>query len=699
MRFSFLMASVLALSVACIAPAQVTFSASPNPFAPDANGRGQLTLTWSAPGATAIEIRLHSPTGPLLALAPSSQGTAATGEWVTDGMTFYLQNVSAAVPGTTLATVTAYAAGLPGLPPNSNVLISTDAGQNFVYAAPGVSDIEIHVLEPDGPLLARPTTNFGTAPTGSWVRDGMRFFLQDVSNGKPLTYANTLASGVAVVDAAVPGHNSVVFGPTPAVVLDNQGTGLGVSSLYWNAPGSSAVEIRVGAPNGTLFASVPPEGFATTGDWVNDGMQFFLQDASSGDPTSSANTLAVTTVAVQSPLQHYVAIIGKAGYPEVYSRDSGYILNIVPLPSGVTGVAMHSGPDGSLLYVLGSDANFYVINPAALQIQSTLPTSTAIGGPAAGISTFTWITGPQGQNLILTGASNTLARGASADLYALDPELGSVVGTVTCNCGGWGAPTYNPYNQNSYMPAGGTYTVIPPAPAELPVITANLQLGPSLQVTRPTETPAGESVNFGYNVTPFIMSGGTQGQILISWQDVQIPPSYGEYIIQTALIDPASNLQKDLPLPLTPELPGYWLPLIVSPDGQSYFAQWVTIQYTPAGTADVILGALVRVQVSQNPDGSATTTQAATASLPETSQVTQGPFAFDDRYAYLAWQYYSPLGNVFLYRADPNTLQPVGSTNFIDTLIQQGPVLSGSLTGVLGPVTGVSVGTYTFNAQ
>ncbi|HSB13721.1 MAG TPA: methyltransferase domain-containing protein, partial [Bryobacteraceae bacterium] len=53
------------------------------------------------------------------------------------------------------------------------------------------TEVEVHVDSPDGPLLSR-TAGCGTITTGPWVHDSMPFFLQDVSNGKPLTAENTL---------------------------------------------------------------------------------------------------------------------------------------------------------------------------------------------------------------------------------------------------------------------------------------------------------------------------------------------------------------------------------------------------------------------------------------------------------------------------------------------------------------------------
>ena len=91
-----------------IGSAQATLTGAPNPFTPDLNGLGQITLTWSAPGASVVEIRVSSPTGTLFVNWANS-GSASTGQWVTDGMQFYLQDVSKGEPGTTIATFTAKA--------------------------------------------------------------------------------------------------------------------------------------------------------------------------------------------------------------------------------------------------------------------------------------------------------------------------------------------------------------------------------------------------------------------------------------------------------------------------------------------------------------------------------------------------------------------------------------------------------------
>lgn len=71
-----------------------TLKAIPNPIAWDELSCGGVTsLTWDFSGAEVIEVHVDSPDGPILCQA-TEPGTAMTGAWVTDGMTFYLQDVT-----------------------------------------------------------------------------------------------------------------------------------------------------------------------------------------------------------------------------------------------------------------------------------------------------------------------------------------------------------------------------------------------------------------------------------------------------------------------------------------------------------------------------------------------------------------------------------------------------------------------------
>jgi hypothetical protein len=69
-------------------------TSSPNPIPVTGNAIvGSTTLSWSAPDATVIEIHIGSPNGKLFT-QNGNKGSIQTPPWVSDGMTFYLQDVS-----------------------------------------------------------------------------------------------------------------------------------------------------------------------------------------------------------------------------------------------------------------------------------------------------------------------------------------------------------------------------------------------------------------------------------------------------------------------------------------------------------------------------------------------------------------------------------------------------------------------------
>jgi len=84
-------------------------TAEPNPFRPDSEGLGQTTLSWLAHGTSRVEVHVDAPDGLLFARHGPGRYSQPTGQWVRDGTTFYLQNVSKRLPLTsenTIATVT-----------------------------------------------------------------------------------------------------------------------------------------------------------------------------------------------------------------------------------------------------------------------------------------------------------------------------------------------------------------------------------------------------------------------------------------------------------------------------------------------------------------------------------------------------------------------------------------------------------------
>ena len=70
----------------------------------------------------------------------------------------------------------------------------------------------------------------------------------------------------------------------------------GVTTISWNAPSATTIEIHVGSPSGPLFTQNSNSGSMATGAWVTNGLTFYLQDVSTGQSLTSATTLATVTV-------------------------------------------------------------------------------------------------------------------------------------------------------------------------------------------------------------------------------------------------------------------------------------------------------------------------------------------------------------------------------------------------------------------
>jgi uncharacterized protein (TIGR03437 family) len=273
----------------------VSFSASPRLITVPVTGQlGATTLTWNAQGIQQVEIHVNSSNGPLFASGGSS-GSATTGSWVYNGMTFYLQDVSngkSLTADNTLSTVEVYAdtaARLTKFISNPDPIPVVN-GQTYAsttlswYAPDSVTAVEVHVGSPSGPLFAAGQQN-GSAQTGTWVSNGLAFYLQDVTGGKPLTSDNTLAVYTARFQL-VPEQGTLFATPNSAQS----------ATLTWSTSTATLTEIHVGAPNGTEFTAGGATGSATTPSWVTDGMVFYLQDVSFGQPLTYASTIATQTV-------------------------------------------------------------------------------------------------------------------------------------------------------------------------------------------------------------------------------------------------------------------------------------------------------------------------------------------------------------------------------------------------------------------
>lgn len=109
--------------------------------------------------------------------------------------------------------------------------------------------------------------------------------------------ANTAASPPAApMKTKTAAIGKLTASPNPIKVCDKSGTG--ITTLSWTATGTTAIEVRVGKPDGDLFAKAVPDGSWKTGKWVGDGMIFYLQDVSGGKSLTAENTIATLVVNV-----------------------------------------------------------------------------------------------------------------------------------------------------------------------------------------------------------------------------------------------------------------------------------------------------------------------------------------------------------------------------------------------------------------
>jgi xanthosine utilization system XapX-like protein len=189
-------------------------------------------------------------------------------------MTFFLVDASS---GATVASVVVNIGmqpvtrmrGMRSFTASPNPLAAPGQPVTFTWNAPEFQYATIHLYSPTGPALTGIVGSCGSVVTGNQITSDTQFFLVDLASG------TTIASlWVYVGDE---------FIATPNPILAGQPT-----TLTWNAPGYSSLAIHVNSPTGqALTGTVGSSGSVVTGNWVTDGMQFFLVDVTSGATVSS----------------------------------------------------------------------------------------------------------------------------------------------------------------------------------------------------------------------------------------------------------------------------------------------------------------------------------------------------------------------------------------------------------------------------
>jgi hypothetical protein len=181
--------------------------------------------------------------------------------------------------------------------------ITLAAGQNFgsttlTWRTSTASRVQIRVGSPVGTPMTGLEGPTGSAQTGNWVTDGMMFYLQDASDGDSSGPLKTIATMRAQVNSTnSSGRRAGAIGATPNPIFLGAGQTSGTTRISWQAVGVTAVQIRVGSPTGTPMTGLEGlSGSAVTGNWVTNGLTFYLQDASSGDSSGLSRTLATVRV-------------------------------------------------------------------------------------------------------------------------------------------------------------------------------------------------------------------------------------------------------------------------------------------------------------------------------------------------------------------------------------------------------------------
>jgi hypothetical protein len=170
----------------------ILIAATPNPIQVCDEGEfGETTIIFNARGLSEeVEVRAGSIDGDVL-YTGEPEGSVETGNWVTDGMVFYLLDVAS---GEILDTVTVLHTELNCPPPvitstPNPVQVCDESGigrTTLVWDATGIAEeVEVRVGSADGEVVGTGDAE-GFVTTGTWVTDGMVFVLLNAVTGEVL---------------------------------------------------------------------------------------------------------------------------------------------------------------------------------------------------------------------------------------------------------------------------------------------------------------------------------------------------------------------------------------------------------------------------------------------------------------------------------------------------------------------------------
>jgi SAM-dependent methyltransferase len=91
----------------------------------------------------------------------------------------------------------------------------------------------------------------------------------------------------------------------------------GALKLDWKIKATKEVQIRINSPTGPLLSHSGTSGNVTTGEWVHNGMTFFLQDISDAKELTTANTLSKLSVSVVPYTDNKIPEVGKVNFGDL----------------------------------------------------------------------------------------------------------------------------------------------------------------------------------------------------------------------------------------------------------------------------------------------------------------------------------------------------------------------------------------------
>jgi sugar lactone lactonase YvrE len=271
----------------------LSFVAGPNPIYTN-NPYGITSINANV--TCSYEVRIGGPSGPLFATGNGYSSTL-TGNWVSNGLKFYLQQSGNTSSSGTLANLTVQVKTGQGCiataftaTPNP-IVTNNSFGRTSITAATNCS-FDIRIGAPNGPEF-KEGRGYNVLQTGDWVSNQMTMYLQPHGN---TSAADTLSVLTLVVQPAIAGCtvNDFSAGQNPIITTER----LNTASIHADA--SCPYDIRVGGPKGALLGSGLGSTTAQTGNWVVNGMSFYLQQQGN---TSASGTMSTFTVNTKLPDQ------------------------------------------------------------------------------------------------------------------------------------------------------------------------------------------------------------------------------------------------------------------------------------------------------------------------------------------------------------------------------------------------------------